>query len=161
MLKYMETQYNFGKMLADKGSTAPAERRSTARLLAAEHRLGQRRSAGLDGKDLRRHHGHGRFRLSEGRSVRRRLLSPDHARYILAKKAQHVPMIHGASGPAEHFVDLVENIMEEYSVDVSMFIGHVGCKHTFAASKMVTDMIQDKFGIPTPHRGSGLHRPAV
>ncbi|WP_428866087.1 2-hydroxyacyl-CoA dehydratase family protein, partial [Clostridium sediminicola] len=67
----------------------------------------------------------------------------------MAKKAKASPMIHGASGPAEHYVNLVEDIMESYHVNVSMFIGHVGCKHTFAAAKMVTDMIQEKFGIPT------------
>ncbi len=72
-----------------------------------------------------------------------------HCLKIMGRRMQDNPMIHGASGPAEHHVYLVDKIMEEYSVNVSMFIGHVGCKHTWAAAKMVSDMVQDKYGIPT------------
>lgn len=68
---------------------------------------------------------------------------------VMARKMQNNPMIHGASGPSEHFVDLVDKIFEEYEPDVSMFIGHVGCKHTWASAKMVADMIQEKYGFPT------------
>ncbi|MDR1070106.1 MAG: 2-hydroxyacyl-CoA dehydratase family protein [Gracilibacteraceae bacterium] len=66
-----------------------------------------------------------------------------------AKKGLALPMIHGASGPVEDYIDLVENTMGDYNVNVSMFIGHVGCKHTWAAAKIITDMIQEKFGLPT------------
>lgn len=59
------------------------------------------------------------------------------------------PMIHGASGPSENFIYLVDKLFKDYEPDVSMFIGHVGCKHTWASAKMVTDMIQDKYGIPS------------
>ena len=59
------------------------------------------------------------------------------------------PMIHGASGPSENFVYLVDKLFKDYEPDVSMFIGHVGCKHTWASAKMVTDMIQEKYGIPS------------
>ena len=58
-------------------------------------------------------------------------------------------VIHGASGPSKNFIYLVDKIFEEYDPDVSMFIGHVGCKHTWASAKMVTDMIQEKYGIPS------------
>lgn len=66
-----------------------------------------------------------------------------------ARKATHSPMIHGASGPVSRYIDLVDNIMSDYSVNVSMFMGHVGCKHTWASAKIVTDMVQEKYGIPT------------
>jgi hypothetical protein len=68
---------------------------------------------------------------------------------VMARKQQNNPMIHGASGPSEHFIYLVDKIFTEYEPDVSMFIGHIGCKHTWASAKMVTDMIQDKYGLPT------------
>lgn len=68
---------------------------------------------------------------------------------VMARKQQNNPMIHGASGPSEHFVYLVDKIFEEYEPDVSLFIGHIGCKHTWASAKMVTDMIQEKYGYPT------------
>ena len=67
----------------------------------------------------------------------------------LALKMIDTPMVHGAGGPATRFVEMVDGIMGDYSVDVSIFMGHVGCKHTWAVSKMVTDMIQEKYGLPT------------
>ncbi|NLW65917.1 MAG: 2-hydroxyacyl-CoA dehydratase [Clostridiales bacterium] len=68
---------------------------------------------------------------------------------VMARKMQNNPMIHGASGPSENFIYLVDKIFENYEPDVSMFIGHIGCKHTWASAKMVTDMIQEKYGIPS------------
>lgn len=68
---------------------------------------------------------------------------------VMGHKMQNNPMIHGASGPSEHFLYLVDKIFSEYEPDVSMFIGHIGCKHTWASAKMVTDMIQEKYGMPT------------
>ena len=67
----------------------------------------------------------------------------------MAKKMQNNPMIHGAAGPSENFVYLVDKIFEDYEPDVSLFVGHIGCKHTWASAKMVTDMIQNKYGIPS------------
>ncbi|MEG1730343.1 MAG: 2-hydroxyacyl-CoA dehydratase family protein [Oscillospiraceae bacterium] len=67
----------------------------------------------------------------------------------LGQKMINTPMVHGAGGPADRFVDMVDGIIGDYSVDVSIFMGHVGCKHTWAVAKMVTDMIQDKYGLPT------------
>jgi benzoyl-CoA reductase/2-hydroxyglutaryl-CoA dehydratase subunit BcrC/BadD/HgdB len=67
----------------------------------------------------------------------------------MAKKALALPMIHGAAGPIEDYVHLVDNIMDKYHVNVSMYVGHVGCKHTWAAAKVVTDMVQEKYGLPT------------
>ena len=68
---------------------------------------------------------------------------------VMARMMQNNPMIHGASGPSENFVYLVDKIFAEYEPDVSMFIGHIGCKHTWASAKIVTDMIQEKYGIPS------------
>jgi len=65
------------------------------------------------------------------------------------RKALASPMIHGASGPAEIYLDLVDQVMDEYSINVAMFVGHVGCKHTWAAAKMVKDTIAEKYDLPT------------
>ena len=67
----------------------------------------------------------------------------------MAKKIENNPMIHGASGPSENFIYLVDHIFEDYEPDVSIFLGHIGCKHTWASAKMVTDMIQKKYGLPS------------
>ncbi|MEG1166198.1 MAG: 2-hydroxyacyl-CoA dehydratase family protein, partial [Oscillospiraceae bacterium] len=62
---------------------------------------------------------------------------------------QNNPMIHGASGPSASHIEMVDDIFQRYSPNVSMFLGHVGCKHTWASAKMITDMVQEKYGIPT------------
>ena len=67
----------------------------------------------------------------------------------MARKMQNSPMIHGAAGPSENFVYLVDKIFREYEPDVSIFLGHIGCKHPWASAKMVTDMIQEKYGVPS------------
>jgi hypothetical protein len=68
---------------------------------------------------------------------------------IMGQKMQNNPMIHGASGPSEHHLKMVNEIFENYEPNVSMFLGHVGCKHTWASAKMITDTIQEKYGYPT------------
>jgi benzoyl-CoA reductase/2-hydroxyglutaryl-CoA dehydratase subunit BcrC/BadD/HgdB len=59
------------------------------------------------------------------------------------------PMIHGATGPTEYWLKVIDKMYEEFNVNVSIFMGHVGCKHTWASGKIVTDYIQEKYGIPT------------
>lgn len=68
---------------------------------------------------------------------------------VLAKRQLNVPMMHASSGPALPYIDLAEDIIRDYDIDVSMFVGHVGCKHTWACKKMVEDEIEDRLGIPT------------
>jgi len=67
----------------------------------------------------------------------------------IARKMQNSPMIHGAAGPTENYIYLVDKIFKDYDPDVSIFLGHIGCKHTWASAKIITDMIQERFGIPT------------
>ncbi len=67
----------------------------------------------------------------------------------LAKSMLLVPMIHGATGPTEYWLKVIDKMYEDYKVNVSIFMGHVGCKHTWASGKIVTDYIQQKYGIPT------------
>ena len=59
------------------------------------------------------------------------------------------PMIHGATGPTEYWLEVIDKMYADYGVNVSIFMGHVGCKHTWASGKIVTDMIQEKYGLPT------------
>jgi benzoyl-CoA reductase/2-hydroxyglutaryl-CoA dehydratase subunit BcrC/BadD/HgdB len=67
----------------------------------------------------------------------------------LAQRCMNIPMIHGASGPAQPWIELVDNTIREFKINASMFVGHVGCKHTWAAGKLIKDYVQDTFGIPT------------
>ena len=70
-------------------------------------------------------------------------------KYVAAMKMLNTPMIHGATGPTEYWLRIIDDMYADYSVNVSIFMGHVGCKHTWASSKMLTDMIQEKYGLPT------------
>jgi len=67
----------------------------------------------------------------------------------LAESMLLTPMIHGATGPTEYWLKVIDKMYTDYKVNVSIFMGHVGCKHTWASGKIVTDYIQEKFGIPT------------
>ena len=61
----------------------------------------------------------------------------------------NLPMIHGATGPVDYYCDRISYLMDNFNINTSVFLGHVGCKHTWASGKIVTDYIQEKFGIPT------------
>lgn len=67
----------------------------------------------------------------------------------LARRVLVIPMVHGCSGPAEPWIEITDDTIRRYSVNVSMFAGHVGCKHTWAVSKLVKDYVYEKFGLPT------------
>lgn len=41
-----------------------------------------------------------------------------------------------------------EHIMQDFTIDVGIFAGHVGCKHAWAAGRMVTDIVEKKYGVP-------------
>jgi benzoyl-CoA reductase/2-hydroxyglutaryl-CoA dehydratase subunit BcrC/BadD/HgdB len=59
------------------------------------------------------------------------------------------PMTHGSSGPVEASLEIAEDGIKKYKSDLAMFMGHIGCKHTWAAGKLVKDMIYDRYGIQT------------
>lgn len=69
--------------------------------------------------------------------------------FELARVLLYPPLIHGAATPAQRIVELAEGVMRDYDVDVCMFLGSVGCRHTWAVSKMLTDSLRDKFGVST------------
>jgi benzoyl-CoA reductase/2-hydroxyglutaryl-CoA dehydratase subunit BcrC/BadD/HgdB len=67
----------------------------------------------------------------------------------MAERQLATPMLHASSGPATPYIDVAERIINEYGIDMTMFVGHVGCKHTWACAKMVKDGIESRFGIPS------------
>lgn len=147
MLKYMQKQYDVGKAMADKGLGAIKEEKYRVAWL---QNIVWANAGLLDWMEKE----FGAILVMDGFGHQRGVLYNDiHDKedllIVQAEKAMTLPMIHGASGPAENYLYLVDNIMGDYDVNVSMFIGHVGCNHTFAAAKLVTDMVQDKFGLPT------------
>jgi benzoyl-CoA reductase/2-hydroxyglutaryl-CoA dehydratase subunit BcrC/BadD/HgdB len=59
------------------------------------------------------------------------------------------PMTHGSSGPVEASLEIADDGIKKYKSNLAMFMGHIGCKHTWAAGKLVKDMIYDRYGIQT------------
>lgn len=67
----------------------------------------------------------------------------------LTEKLFVPPVLHSAATPAKRILELTEDTIRDYGVDVCLFLGSVGCRHAWAVSKMLTDDISKKFGIPT------------
>ena len=74
---------------------------------------------------------------------------PEDCFRVMAKKQMNLPMIHGASGPVEYYLNRIDDLMEDFNINTSIFLGHVGCRHTWASTKILSDHIQKKFGLPT------------
>lgn len=147
MLKYLEVQYKIGKAAADRGIGAVKEEKFRVSWL---QNMMWSNVGLLDWME----HKFGAVLVMDGFGYQETPLFEDFEDQdvilkTLAKKALQLPMIHGAAGPVEDYVNMVDNIMDEYNVNCSMFIGHVGCKHTWAAGKIVKDMIQEKYDLPT------------
>lgn len=147
MLEYMKKQYEVGKYNLDNGIGACKEEKYRVSWL---QNIIWANVSILDWMEQK----YGAVMVMDGFGYQKFPMFEDlddieHCKKVMANKCMSMPMIHGASGPAHFYVKMIEEIMDNYDVNVSMFIGHVGCKHTFAAAKMVEDMIQDKFKIPT------------
>lgn len=77
------------------------------------------------------------------------LSTPDTIYYGLAKRVLAQPMTHGSAGPVEGNLKIVEAGITEWDSDLCMFAGHVGCKHTWAVSKLLADLVYEKYGVRT------------
>ncbi|MDR0357388.1 MAG: 2-hydroxyacyl-CoA dehydratase family protein, partial [Clostridiales Family XIII bacterium] len=149
MLEFVKKQYEMGKMLVDMGMSASGAQPEKFRVSWLQNMLWSN-VATLDW--LEKKYGATVVMDAFGYQETYPFTNTDDldtSLYNLAQRTLALPMIHGASGPIEDYVNLVDQVMGDYSVDVSMFVGHVGCKHTWAAGKVVTDMVQEKYGIPT------------
>ena len=69
--------------------------------------------------------------------------------HVLARKMMDFPMIHGAAGPVDYYLDRIDYLMKDFNINTSIFLGHVGCRHTWASTKILSDHIMEKHGIPT------------
>jgi len=74
---------------------------------------------------------------------------PEDCYKVMAVKQMNLPMIHGAAGPVDYYCDRVKYLMDNFNINTSVFLGHVGCKHTWASTKILSDYIQENYGIST------------
>jgi len=147
MLKCLEAQYQVGKYIVDKGLGAAKEEKF--RILWLQNMLWS--NIGILGWLEKKY---GAVVVMEAFGYQETPLfenfkNHDEVFMVLARKALALPMIHGSSGPVEDYMKLVDQCMRDYNVNVSMYVGHVGCKHTWASGKIIKDMVMEKYGIPT------------
>lgn len=77
---------------------------------------------------------------------------PDDKRDCLIAMADRMrgrASLHGVSWSGAQILEHVDRIFSEYQTDVSIFAGHVGCRQTWSAVRMVSEFIHEKYGIPT------------
>ena len=146
MLKCLQAQYQVGKYIVDKG--LGSTKKENFRVLWLQNMLW------IDIKVLGwMEKVYGAAVVMEAFGYQETALfddfkDPEAVYMALAKKALALPMIHGASGPVEDYMKLVDQCMTDYDINVAMYVGHVACKHTWAAEKIIKDMIMEKYGVP-------------
>lgn len=57
-------------------------------------------------------------------------------------------MAHAAGVSGEELLKAIAGILSDFKPDVFIFMGSTGCRHAWAATKMVSDSIQEKYGLP-------------
>ncbi len=147
MVDYLQAQYDVGKAIADKGFGCVKEEKYRVTWL---QNMVWSNVGIMDWLEKE----YGAVVIMDGMGYDRGVIidnvHDENEVYLgLAKRALATPMIHASSGPAQPWIDLASEFIDIYKINMSMFIGHVGCKHTWAAGKLVKDAIQDKFGIPS------------
>ena len=145
----LNTQLEMGNMLSDMGMTATRCPEERYRVCLMQNMLWSNTGI-MDWMEKT----YGAITVMDGFGYQDGLIVDDldnweAQKYQMAKSMLLVPMIHGATGPTEYWLKVIDKMYEEFSVNVSIFMGHVGCKHTWASGKIVTDYIQEKYGIPT------------
>jgi len=145
----LETQLQMGEMLADMGMSASKCPEEKFRVCLMQNMLWSNTGI-MDWMEKT----YGAITVMDGFGYQNGILFDDmddweRIKYVAAMKMLNTPMIHGATGPTEYWLRIIDDMYEDYSVNVSIFMGHVGCKHTWASGKIVTDMIQEKYGLPT------------
>ena len=68
---------------------------------------------------------------------------------VMCRRMLNGAAVHGAGAFGDELLNMMNDIIRDYSVDVSIFMGNAGCRHEWAASKLFTDFIQDTFGMST------------
>jgi hypothetical protein len=151
VITMLQTQLEMGNMLADMGMTATRcpEGQQPYRVCLMQNMLWSNTGI-MDWMEKT----YGAITVMDGFGYQDGVILEDldnweAVKYQTAQSMLLVPMIHGATGPTEYWLKVIDKMYDEFSVNVSIFMGHVGCKHTWASGKIVTDYIQEKYGIPT------------
>ena len=55
---------------------------------------------------------------------------------------------HAAGASGEELLESIEDLMHDFDPNVFLFFGSAGCRHAWAATKMVSDTIAARYGLP-------------
>jgi len=69
----------------------------------------------------------------------------------MARRMRRGLPAHGVTDSAEERAEQAEVLFREYAPDVSIYLGHVGCKGSWSTARIASGMIQEKFSLPTLH----------
>lgn len=145
----LQSQLDMGNMLAEMGMTATKCPEERYRVCLMQNMMWSNTGI-MDWMEKT----YGAITVMDGFGYQDGLIFEDldnweHVKLQLAESMLLVPMIHGATGPTEYWLKVIDKMYDDFKVNVSIFMGHVGCKHTWASGKIVTDYIQQKYNIPT------------
>lgn len=67
---------------------------------------------------------------------------------LMCRRMQSGSMAHGAGVTGVELLASIDDLLRDFKPDVFIFLGNRGCKHIWAATKMVSDAVQERYGIP-------------
>lgn len=67
---------------------------------------------------------------------------------VMCRRMQSGSMAHGAGVTGEELLSSISSLLRDFKPDVIIFLGNRGCRHAWAATKMVSDAVQNQYGIP-------------
>ena len=72
----------------------------------------------------------------------------DESLSLMCRRMQAGSMAHGSGVSGAELLSSIEAAIQEYAPDVFIFMGSVGCRHVWADVKLVSDALQEKYGLP-------------
>ena len=67
---------------------------------------------------------------------------------LMCRRMNSGAMAHGAGASGDDILKTLNKLLPEYAPDVIIFLGSRGCRHNWAAMKMVADTLQEDYGFP-------------
>ena len=67
---------------------------------------------------------------------------------IMSERMLHGSKAHASGVSGEELLESIGQLLQDYEPDVFLFLGSVGCRHAWAATKMVSDVVAEKHGMP-------------
>ncbi len=68
---------------------------------------------------------------------------------VLCRRMMSGTSVHGAGASGGELAEMVSTVIREYEADVSIFMGNAGCRHQWAAAKIITDKLEETFHMST------------